>query len=188
MGISDRKGRERAERETAIIDAARRIATEAGWGAVTIRRLADDIEYSQPVIYSHFANRDAIVAGVALAGFAELTAVLRAARELAGNPTDALERVAIAYVDFGLAQSPMYEAMFVLPSALAFAQFDAPAVLRDAFAELAGVVSPFFDEADTATETFWAALHGLVELERHGRIRPEPRIDRVRLIVRSFSA
>jgi AcrR family transcriptional regulator len=186
MGISDRKGRERAGRESAIIDAARRIADEAGWGAVTIRRLADEIEYSQPVIYSHFANRDAIVAGVALAGFAELTAVLRAARASSVDASDALERVAIAYVEFAIAQPPMYEAMFVLPSALAFAQLDAAAVLHDAFATLASVVSPFFDEVDNATETFWAALHGLVELERHGRIRPGPRIARVKLIVRAL--
>jgi hypothetical protein len=114
--------------------------------------------------------------------------VLRAVRAPSSDPADALERVAIAYVDFAIAQSAMYEAMFVLPSALAFAQLDAPTVLRDAFATLASVVSPFFAEVDTATETFWAALHGLVELERHGRIRPGPRIDRVRLIVRSFSA
>ena len=79
MGITERKGRERAEREHRIVAAARLIAEREGWDAVTIRRLADEIEYSQPVLYSHFENRDAIVAAVAVEGFKEITAALREA-------------------------------------------------------------------------------------------------------------
>ena len=69
MGIAERKSRERAEREGRIISAARVIAEKEGWDAVTIRRLAKEIEYSQPVLYSHFASRDAIVEAVAVEGF-----------------------------------------------------------------------------------------------------------------------
>ena len=53
------------------------IAEREGWSAVTIRRLADEIEHSQPVLYSHFENRDAIVAAVALEGFREISVALR---------------------------------------------------------------------------------------------------------------
>src|SRR5215831_12249345 len=82
LGIAERKGRQRVEREHRIIAAARVIAEREGWDAVTIRRLADEIEYSQPVLYSHFENRDAIVAAVAVEGFREITVALReAARE-----------------------------------------------------------------------------------------------------------
>jgi len=79
LGIAERKGRERSEREHRIVAAARVIAEREGWDAVTIRRLADEIEYSQPVLYSHFANRDAIVAAVAVEGFKELTVAFREA-------------------------------------------------------------------------------------------------------------
>jgi AcrR family transcriptional regulator len=51
---------DRAEREYRIVSAARIIAEREGWDAVTIRRLASEIEYSQPVLYSHFEHRDAI--------------------------------------------------------------------------------------------------------------------------------
>ena len=51
MGVAERKERERAEREHRIIAAARMIAEREGWNAVTIRRLADQIQYSQPVLY-----------------------------------------------------------------------------------------------------------------------------------------
>jgi hypothetical protein len=57
-----RRARERAARHALIIQTARQIAETDGWDAVTTRRLAETIEYSQPVLYSHFANKDAIVA------------------------------------------------------------------------------------------------------------------------------
>src|SRR6201999_853225 len=96
LGIAERKGRERAEREHRIVAAARGIAEREGWAAVTIRRLADEIEYSQPVLYSHFANRDAIVAAVAVEGFEEIAAALREAASGSTGRRNALENVAMA--------------------------------------------------------------------------------------------
>src|SRR4051812_34094346 len=100
MAIRERRERERAERERLIIDAARELAEAEGWDAVTTRRLAEQIEYSQPVLYSHFKGKDAIMAAVALEGFAELAAELRAARTGAADPRAALAAVAAAYALF----------------------------------------------------------------------------------------
>jgi hypothetical protein len=50
------------------------------------------------------------------------------------------------------------------------------------------VVEPFSADPEIATETFWAALHGLAELERHGRIRAAFRGERVRRLVEMFGA
>ena len=188
MSIAERKARARDEREQRIEEAARRIASAEGWNAVTIRRLAVEIEYSQPVIYSHFRNRDAIVSAVAVKGFGQIAKLLRAAKEVSVNDRLALENVATAYVDFALSQSALYEAMLVLSGELRFAQADAQAELRDAFEALASVVAPFCQEVDTATETLWAALHGAAELERHGRIRRASRPRRLSLIVQSVLA
>ncbi|MET0748809.1 MAG: TetR/AcrR family transcriptional regulator [Rhizobium sp.] len=186
MGISERKIREREDRERRIVVAARTIAERDGWAAVTVRRLADEIEYSQPVLYSHFGNRDEIVGAVALEGFEELAAMLRAAIRPA--PASALvESVAIAYLDFAFARPALYEAMFVLPTGLRFARSDTPAPLRDAFGAMAAVIAPFARDVDTATETFWASLHGLAELERHGRIRPGFRAQRITRITQMIS-
>lgn len=188
MSIAERKAREKDEREQRIKQAARRIASDEGWNAVTIRRLADEIEYSQPVIYSHFKNRDAIVSAVAVDGFGEIARLLHVARESSGNERLALENVVTAYIDFALNQSALYEAMLVLSGGLRFAQPDAQTELRDAFSALASVVAPFCKEVETATETLWAALHGAAELERHGRIRPASRAHRLGLIVQSVLA
>ncbi|WP_342727591.1 TetR/AcrR family transcriptional regulator [Bradyrhizobium sp. B097] len=185
MGITERKGRDRAEREHRIVAAARVIAEREGWDAVTVRRLADEIEYSQPVLYSHFKNRDAIVAAVAVEGFKELTVALR---EAASGSTgrSALKNVALAYLAFALDRPALYDAMFVLPTDLRFAEAGTRPELRAGFEALAAVVAPFCVEVADVTETFWAALHGVATLERSGRIRPSARNERITLIVRAI--
>lgn len=168
--------------------AARRIAESEGWSAVTIRRLADEIEYSQPVLYAHFRNRDAIVVAIAIEGFGELATVLqRAANESADRPA-ALAAVAMAYLAFAHQHPALYEAMFTLPTGLRFAEPDTEPELKEAFAMLLAVVAPARTDAEVATETFWAALHGLAELERSHRIRHSARAERVALVVRGLLA
>ena len=183
MAISDRKSRERAQREQRIITAARAISERDGWSAVTIRRLAEEIEYSQPVLYSHFANRDAIVAAVAIEGFKELAASLRDAAEKSTDRRDAPRNAALAYLAFARERPALYEAMFTLRIGLRFAEADTKAELKDAFAALAAVIPPRRNKVEVATETFWAALHGLAELEHSGRIRESARDERVALVV-----
>ena len=73
--------------------------------------------------------------------------------------------------------------MFTLPTGLRFAEAETRAELRAAFDALAAVVAPASGDVSLATETFWAALHGLAELERAGRIRLRARVERVALVV-----
>ena len=186
MGITERKGRQRAEREQRITAAARLIAESEGWSAVTVRRLAEEIEYSQPVLYSHFENRDAIVAAVAVEGFRDLTAALRQAAHESSDRRDAPENVAMAYLAFARRNPALYAAMFTLPTGLRFAEAETGSDLKDAFGALAAVVTPSSTDVEVATETFWAALHGLAELERSGRIRPGARADRMALVVQGL--
>ncbi|MHA6203526.1 WHG domain-containing protein [Dyella soli] len=188
MSIAERKGRHRAERESRIVAAARAIAERDGWDAVTVRRLAGEIEYSQPVLYSHFQNRDAIVAAVAIEGFQELTAALQEATRGSSGQRGALENAAKAYLDFALRFPALYEAMFNLPTDLRFADAETRPELRAGFDALATVVTPFCVDADVATETFWAALHGLAGLERSGRIRPSARGERLALLIQAMMA
>ena len=170
MGVAERRIRDRAVRENRITAAARQIAAREGWAAVTIRRLADEIEYSQPVLYSHFANRDAIVAAVALEGFRDIAVEIRCAALEDGDRANAPRNVALAYLDFARENPALYEAMFSMPTGLQFSVGNIEPELREAFAALAAVVTLRAGDVDIITETFWAALHGLAELERSGRI------------------
>jgi AcrR family transcriptional regulator len=183
LGVSERKERERTEREQRILATARKIAESEGWGAVTVRRLAEEIEYSQPVLYSHFPSRDAIVAGTAVEGFKELTVALRRASGGSAGSQKALEKVAKAYLMFARENPALYQAMFTMPTDLRFAEADSRPELKEAFAALASVLKPSVADFEVAAETFWAALHGLAELERSGRIRQSARDERVRLAI-----
>jgi AcrR family transcriptional regulator len=183
LGVTERKSRERADRKHRITAAARVIAEADGWSAVTIRRLAEEIEYSQPVLYSHFENRDAIVAAVAVEGFREIATAMRLAARKSPDHRVALENVAKAYLAFARKNPALYEAMFTLPTGLHFAEAEKESELQDAFEVLAAVVMPVSTDVAVTTETFWAALHGLAELERSGRIRPSARSERVALVV-----
>lgn len=103
------------------------------------------------------------------------------------TPAEAIIDIAKAYLDFAFESPALYEAMFVLPSGLRFAKSDTPQVLRSTFGAMIAVVEPFCADTEVATETFWAALHGLAELERHGRIRATHRKERLRLMVTMFA-
>ena len=176
----------RADREHNIVTEARAIAEADGWPAVTIRRLADAIGYSQPVLYSHFPDgRDGIVRAVAIDGFERLAAALTTVP----RSTSAAKRIrttARCYVRFAQDNPAVYEAMFSMPTDLGFATKAAPAPLRQGFAALQNAVGEA-DDVETETEVLWSAMHGLVELQRHGRLRPTHLDARLRLLTARFS-
>jgi AcrR family transcriptional regulator len=189
MAIEDRRARDRAARRQLITDTARKLAEDEGWDAVTTRRLSTEIEYSQPVLYKHFSSMDGIVAAVAVQGFGELADALSSARSGATDGRDALARVAHAFIAFAHGNPALFDAMFTRATTVRFADPETPAELNAAFAELRAAVDLVAGtrDADTLTEVLWAALHGLITLDRGGRLRPEYRSARVDLLVSAFS-
>ena len=174
MSIRERRERDRASREQLIVTAARELAEAKGWDAVTTRRLAEQVEYSQPVLYSHFADGKAgIVRAVALEGFGELAAVLRHARTAAPSADAALRAVATAYQRFAQSRPAVYDAMLVMPAGITFALPETPAASRAAFAELLAALAPLAGNRDLETlgEVTWSALHGLAALAHGNRLR-----------------
>ncbi|GGM06565.1 TetR family transcriptional regulator [Streptomyces fumigatiscleroticus] len=186
MSVQERKQRERAERERLIVATARELAEQQGWDAVTTRRLAERIEYSQPVLYSHFRGKREIIGAVALKGAAELAVAVRAATSAANGPRERVAALARAYLDFAARNPAVYDALFQLDGGLAYAQEDTPQPLKDAFAallECLGEVAGDGVQPGLFTEVFWASLHGLVTLTRAGRLLPEDAAQRVELLV-----
>ncbi|MEU1348128.1 TetR/AcrR family transcriptional regulator [Streptomyces sp. NPDC005775] len=186
MSVQERKERERAERERLIVATARELAEQQGWDSVTTRRLAERIEYSQPVLYSHFRGKREIIGAVALQGAAEMAAVMRAATAAADGPRERVAALARAYLAFAAGNPAVYDAIFQLDGGLAYAQEDTPEPLKDAFAallECLGEVAGDGVGPGLFTETFWAALHGLATLTRSGRLPPEYTEQRTELLV-----
>jgi AcrR family transcriptional regulator len=189
VAIADRRLRDRAARRQLIIATARALAEREGWDAVTTRRLSTEIEYSQPVLYKHFASMEDIVEAVALEGFGELAEALRTARGGAGGPEAALSRVAHAYSSFAEENPVLYDAMFTRATRLRFGGTEeTPSELKAAFAELRkAVASAAGRDGDTPAEVLWAALHGLTSLGRSDRLRPGRVAERIELLVDKFS-
>ncbi|MFJ4548542.1 TetR/AcrR family transcriptional regulator [Streptomyces sp. NPDC088817] len=188
MSVRERKERERASRRRMIVSTARKLAEDHGWDAVTTRRLAERIEYSQPVLYSHFRSKKEIVGAVALEGFAELAIALRAAVPEGPAVRETVAAVARAYTDFAARNSALYDAMFSLDNGLPFAGEATPPPLREAFQALLDplVDHAHPDEPGLYVDTFWAALHGLVILTRAGRLPADHASDRITLLVSRF--
>ncbi|MGW3044434.1 TetR/AcrR family transcriptional regulator [Kitasatospora sp. NPDC001159] len=186
MSVQERKERERAARERLIVATARELAEQQGWDAVTTRRLAERIEYSQPVLYSHFRGKREIIGAVALEGAAEMAAALRVATSSANSPRARVTALARTYLDFAERNPAVYDAMFQLDGGLAFAAEDTPEPLKDGFAALLeslGEVAGDGVDPGLFTEVFWAALHGLATLTRAGRLPPAEAERRVELLV-----
>ncbi|WP_330296063.1 TetR/AcrR family transcriptional regulator [Streptomyces sp. NBC_00503] len=186
MSVRERKERDRAERERLIVATARELAEQQGWDAVTTRRLAERIEYSQPVLYSHFRGKREIIGAVALEGAVELAAAVRAAAAAANGPRERVAALARAYLDFAEHNPAVYDALFQLDGGLAYAREDTPEPLKDAFAALLECLAEVAGDGvhpGMFTEVFWAALHGLATLTRTGRLLPGDAGPRVELLV-----
>jgi AcrR family transcriptional regulator len=186
VSVQERKQREQADRERLIVATARELAEQQGWDAVTTRRLAERIEYSQPVLYSHFRGKREIIGAVALEGAAEMAAALRAATSAADGPRTRVTALARTYLGFAAHNPAVYDAMFQLDGGLTFASEDTPEPLQDAFAALLeslGEVAGNGVHPALFTEVFWASLHGLATLTRAGRLPPGDAERRVELLV-----
>jgi AcrR family transcriptional regulator len=174
-----------ASRTALIVDCARAIAEEEGWRAVTVRRLADAIGFSQPILYRHFPRgREEIVEQIVLEGFAELATAL----DPPSREDDALRRTVVAYLDFARTHTAVYEAMSTALTSIVFASRRTPQILQDGFASLRRCVDvPEPQEAVVRTELLWSLLHGVSQLARYGRLPGELEEARIAEIVRLFS-
>jgi len=184
--IAERKQRDREARRAQIISAARRIAELEGWPNVTVRRLSDEISYSQPVLYGHFESREGILAAVAIEGFQEIGLALEKARKRA-KPGKIVEAVATAYLEFAASSPALYEAMFSLSLSIPFADANTPPELRFAFAQLMELFQRQGSKPEVLTELFWAGLHGIADLTRTKRFPPSRQKERVKMFVELFT-
>lgn len=153
---------------------------------MTVRRLSEEISYSQPVLYAHFGSREGILAAVATEGFQELGLALEQARKRLrkGSP---VECAANAYLEFAASSPALYEAMFSLSLNVPFGDAATPSELRFAFSQIEELFQAQGSQQEVFSELFWASLHGIAELTRAKRFPPSRRKERVKVLVDLFS-
>lgn len=111
MGLTERKEREKIELKNLILDAARKILLAQGQDGLSIRKIADEIEYSPATIYLYFPDKDAILHELMEMGFGVMNEYMKTAyAEL--DPVKRIHNIGHAYIRFGLENKDWYELMF----------------------------------------------------------------------------
>lgn len=112
MGTKERRAREKADLRRAILDAARELFAEQGFEAVSMRKIAEKIEYSPTTLYLYFQDKREILSALIVEGFDLLRA-----RVSGMHIADPMERLRIClhcYVAFAFEQPHYYALMFQL--------------------------------------------------------------------------
>src|SRR3970282_1707386 len=175
MGIAERRQRQRDEVRPSILDTAGQIVDSEGWQALSIRRIADAIEYSVPVIYDHFENKEAIQYEFTIRGFRLLNEQLRGAKAQFSDPGRQLEAMAYAYWRFAFDNKEYYQLMYGLglPTCETIQKIPELNTLTEliisSVQELIKTSGNQDAEAHVNVHTFWSILHGLIAINMMGK-------------------
>ncbi len=173
MGSRERRDRDKQQTRQLILDTARQLFAEKGFEAVTMRMIAQQIEYSPTAIYVHFEDKEALMRELSALDFASLSESVLRARSVK-DPVDRLRRCGRAYLAFALEHPNQYRLLFMTSKSahkkdlegFNDPQSSAYAMLREGvqFAIDGKVFKPAFKDADMITQILWTSLHGLISL------------------------
>src|SRR5690242_14625265 len=93
LNLKKRRDLEKQAMRRGILDAARRLARQEGWSAVTIRKIAEQIQYSSPMVYEYFSSKDDLLLALLREGFSELAMTMRRASQAAVEPEEHLLQI-----------------------------------------------------------------------------------------------
>jgi AcrR family transcriptional regulator len=169
MGVAERRGREREGVRRKILDAARELFMAEGYERVTMRRIAEAIEYSPTAIYNHFQDKDTLLHSLCEDEFARLLALL-STKTPPRSGVAWIRQLGLAYARFGLGYPNHYRFMFM--AAAAFGQEHEPSAAgQQAFGLLRAAVKRAIEagefhkgDVDAMAQVLWSSIHGAVAL------------------------
>jgi len=174
MGVKERKLRQKKFLRQEILDAASELFVKEGYENVSMRRIADKIEYSPTTIYLYFKDKAELLEQVCAETFARLSAHLAGIVEQPGDPLERLRRGLIAYVHFGLENPHHYRASFMMPTPEGFdrakyVQPDSPGLqafdfLRRAVFDCISAGKLEDKDPELLSQTLWCGVHGVTSL------------------------
>ena len=176
MTSAERRARERQELQERILDAARELFARHGYEAVTLRKIAEAIEYTPAAIYGHFRDKDELIRTLCKRDFDVFSTRLASLASVA-DPLERLRRLGHEYIRFAVEHPQHYRLMFMSPAGL---DHDADALERkgdphrDGYAFLRLSVGQAIEQrrlraeyadAELVAQTFWAGVHGVASLQ-----------------------
>src|SRR5579862_7795057 len=170
---TDRREREKLAIRTKILDAARELFAEQGYEAVTMRTIAERIEYTPTAIYYHFKDKDALIRELCDVDFSALAEEFQKIATVTDG-VDRLRGMGRAYARFAFEHPNHYRLMFMTPHPPDMAPLDKKGNPdQDAYAFLvwtvgqaiaSGGLRPEFSNVELTAQTIWGAMHGLIAL------------------------
>lgn len=178
MGVKERREREKTETREIILDAARELFITEGYEGVSMRKVAEKIEYSPTAIYVHFKDKEDLFHELCHEDYARLAAEFQAAN-LPADPIERIRAIGQTYISFGLHYPNHFKLMFMTASPNKYDELnerdkevrgnpekDSYAFLMQTVHE-ALAMGAFRDElknADLIAQTLWSAVHGVISL------------------------
>jgi len=174
VGVKERRARQKRYLRQEILDAASELFVRDGYENVSMRRIADKIEYSPTTIYIYFKDKAELLEQVCRETFARLVEKLTKIMEQPGEPVERLKRGLLAYIEFGLENPHQYRATFMMPIPEGFDhekyhRADSPGM--QAFAFLTRGITECIEagkmkgvNVELAAQTLWAGIHGITSL------------------------
>ncbi|OXE96298.1 TetR family transcriptional regulator [Flavobacterium araucananum] len=168
MASKDRILRQKEETRSNILEAAYAIVKEEGWQGLSMRKIADKIEYTAPIIYEYFSNKDAILNELTGKGFIKLAKELQEARDKFEKPEEQLEAMWMAYWDFAFTDTEMYQVMFGVQMNCCSQQCSAQErpykLFTSVISEIMKNSNPTEDIIKQKYFTFFSVIHGLIAI------------------------
>lgn len=168
MLVKTERQKQKELTKNAILEATEQIVLQEGWQAVSIRKIADAIGYSLPVVYNHFESKDAIQGEFVKHGFLMLAIAMQSTKEKYTHPEEQLTQMALSYFEFAFSNAAYYRMMFGLgiPNCQKAKEITE---IGKFSCNLIEVISSLMEEADEQRKflkfhTLWSILHGLTSI------------------------
>lgn len=177
MGVKERREREKSETRDKILDAARELFVTEGFEGVSMRKVAEKIEYSPTAIYVHFADKQELFRELCHQDYARLAEVFQSS-VMSTDPIERLKQIGAIYIDFGTTYPNHYKFMFMTtypphePDEVDREMMGNPEM--DAYAFLKWAVHQAIDarcfreeltDTELISQTLWASVHGVISLQ-----------------------
>ncbi len=176
MGTEDRKEREKLEMRQLIVKTAMQLFIEKGMENVSIRAIAEKIEYSPGSIYSYFKDKGEIIHAIHTEGFEKLYAMQKTLDDVK-DPAEKLRRMGRIYMQFAMENKDYYDLMFIAKGvAEKISEKQEWDVGQRSFNYLRDNVNDLIEQGyvvnadvDSATFAIWGFVHGMAALIIRGR-------------------
>ena len=193
MGVKERKERDRQEMREAILESAHQLFVDKGFDDVSIRNIAEAIEYSPATIYLYFKDKNEIfyaLHGEAFKKFNDFMSVLATIKD----PFKRLIKMGELYMEFAFKFPKYYDIMFIMQSPMdCDKNSDDWKEGESAHCQLENVVKDcqqngYFKDKDFKTLSFliWSTMHGMCSLALRDRMKIYEEAERSKMLDKSY--